>query len=218
MQEDCWYKTVCSQKDCDVCIRYAEMKHLVETSNLPKARCSVDKLTLYPQDCDLEAFEQLQQIKDDIVGFVERGENLYIVSHTTGNGKTTWSIKLMMKYFDKIWAGNGMRVRALFVNVPTLLNKMKQNISNKDPKIEELMHNLPKVDLVVWDDICGAQLSQYDYSQLLSFIDERVVNGKANIYTGNTLREEMPRVVGDRLTSRIWNLSTIIEFYGEDRR
>ena len=218
MYEDCWYKEVCSQKDCTDCIRYAEMKNLVETSNLPKGRCSIDKLTLYPQDCDLEAFVKLKDIKDDIVGFVERGESLYIVSPITGNGKTTWAIKLMMKFFDSIWAGNGMRVRAIFVNVPTLLNKMKQNISVKDPKVEELLQRLPTVDLVVWDDICGAQLSQYDYSQLLSFIDERVVNGKANIYTGNTLKEEMPRVVGDRLTSRIWNLSTIIEFYGEDRR
>ena len=219
MIEDCWYKEVCNKEDCsNGCIRYIEMKYLIENSNLPKKRCNPDRLTLYPQECDYDAFVELQQIKDNIVQFVEDGQNLYIASHYTGNGKTTWSIKLMLKYFDEIWAGNGLKVRGIFVNVPTLLNKIKANISDKDPKVDELLANLTTADLVVWDDIGSDNLSQYDHAQLLSYIDQRVVDEKANIFTGNTLDTEMTKAVGERLKSRIWNNSKVIIFYGEDRR
>lgn len=219
MIEDCWYKSVCNYKDCsNGCIRYIEMKYLIENSNLPKKRCNPERLALYPQECDHTAFTILQGIKDNIVQFVEEGQNLYIASHYTGNGKTTWAIKLMLKYFDEIWAGNGLRVRGVFVNVPTLLNKIKANISEKDPKVDELLSNLTTADLVIWDDIGSDALSQYDHAQLLSYIDQRVVDEKANIFTGNTLDAEMTKAVGERLKSRIWNNSKVIIFYGEDRR
>ena len=194
------------------------MKYLIENSNLPKKRCNPERLALYPQECDHTAFTILQGIKDNIVQFVEEGQNLYIASHYTGNGKTTWAIKLMLKYFDEIWAGNGLRVRGVFVNVPTLLNKIKANISEKDPKVDELLYNLTTADLVIWDDIGSDALSQYDHVQLLSYIDQRVVDEKANIFTGNTLDAEMTKAVGERLKSRIWNNSKVIIFYGEDRR
>lgn len=219
MIEDCWYKSVCNYKDCsNGCIRYIEMKYLIDNSNLPKKRCNPERLALYPQECDHTAFTILQGIKDNIVQFVEEGQNLYIASHYTGNGKTTWAIKLMLKYFDEIWAGNGLRVRGVFVNVPTLLNKIKANISEKDPKVDELLYNLTTADLVIWDDIGSDALSQYDHAQLLSYIDQRVVDEKANIFTGNTLDAEMTKAVGERLKSRIWNNSKVIIFYGEDRR
>ena len=63
------------------------------------------------------------------------------------------------------------------------------------------------------------KLSDYDIQQLLIIIDSRVSEGFANIYTGNiTSHEALTKAVGDRLASRIWNMSTLIEFKGKDRR
>jgi len=78
---------------------------------------------------------------------------------------------------------------------------------------------LATADVVVWDDIASTKLSDYDIQQLLTLIDARVSEGLSNIYTGNiTSHEALTKAVGDRLASRIWNLSTLVEFKGKDRR
>ena len=74
-------------------------------------------------------------------------------------------------------------------------------------------------DLVVWDDIASTKLSEYDISQLLILVDNRIIDCKSNIFTGNlTSKESVEKAVGSRLASRIWNSSTVVEFKGKDRR
>lgn len=210
--EDCWYRDVCTYDNCVNCIRYSEMKYLMDNSGLPKKRQYPISLN---GDRDLKAFLTLDDIRHDIVDFVDAGESLYIFSEYTGNGKTSWSIKLLLKYFDSIWAGNGFRVRGYFQHVPTLFNTLKDFSKSH----EALTNTLETVDLVVWDDIASTKLSDYDQQQLLILIDNRVSEGLANIYTGNlTSHEALTKAVGERLASRIWNMSTRVEFKGKDRR
>lgn len=189
------------------------MKYLLDNSGIPKSR-------QYPQeliaDVDLNAYRKLADIKSDIVDFVESGSNLFICSQNTGNGKTSWAIKLMLRYFNEIWAGNGFKVRGLFVNVPTLLLQLK-NFDNPLP--EEFKQHLMDVDLVIWDEIASTSISNYDYSNLLMFLDYRILNDKSNIFTSNAVtKDELEKNVGAKLSSRIWNTSEIIEFRGKDRR
>lgn len=189
------------------------MKHLVEHSNIPESR---QHPIILQAGVDYNAFCTLADFKDDIVNFVDSGCNLYITSDCTGNGKTTWAIKLMLKYFDEIWAGNGFRTRGLFVHVPTLLNQLK-NFNN--PLSEEYKHNLMECDLVVWDDIASTDMSAYDHSQLLSYVDQRIFNQKANIFTGNLPDfDVLSKAVGEKLASRIYRSSSVVEFKGKDRR
>ena len=165
---------------------------------------------------DVKAFQTLNDIRLDIVNFVKNGESLYIYSEHTGNGKTSWSIKLLLRYFDQIWAGNGFRIRGKFIYVPMLLSTSKDF---NNPKLQQQREDLCTIDLVIWDDIAGTKLSDYDIGQLLTIIDRRIANGLANIYTGNIgTKEQLQSSVGDRLASRIWNMSTLVEFKGKDRR
>ena len=188
------------------------MKYLIDHSNIPKNRQLPKELQA---GCDYEQFVKLADIKDNIVNFVDEGENLYICSKETGNGKTSWAIKLLLKYFDQIWAGNGFRQRGLFIHVPTFLVKLK-DFTN--PLISVYRDMIANVDLVVWDDIASTKLSDYDVQQLLIFTDERISNGQANIYTGNVVtKQELATVLGERLTSRLW-CGYIVEFNGKDRR
>lgn len=189
------------------------MKYLMDNSGIPKNLQIPKTLTA---DIDLEPYSKLADIKADIVNFVKDGENLFICSKYTGNGKTSWALKLLLKYFDSIWAGNGFRVRGMFVNVPTLLLQLK-NFSH--PLSEEYKHNLMEADLIVWDEIASTSISTYDYGNLLMFLDYRFSAGKSNIFTSNaTTQEDIEKSVGAKLTSRIWNCSEIIEFRGKDRR
>ena len=209
----CWYKEVCTLDDCFNCIRFLEMSYLLDNSGIPKSKQTPIVLDA---GVDYDAFCRLADIKDSIAQLVENNFNLYICSKETGNGKTSWAIKLLLKYFDSIWPGNGFRVRGLFVHVPTLLNQLK-NFDN--PLSQEYKDSLLKADLIVWDDIASTKLSEYDHSQLLSYIDQRVLTDKANIYTGNmTTFNELQSAIGTRLASRVWRNSEIITFKGKDRR
>lgn len=211
--EKCWYKKVCTYDFCTNCIRYSEMKYLMDNSGIPVNRQMPSSLIA---GIDLEQYSKLADIKASIVDFVEAGDNLFICSRYTGNGKTSWAIKLLLKYFDSIWAGNGFRVRGLFVNVPTLLLQLK-NFGN--PLSEDYKRNLMEADVIVWDEIASTSISNYDYGNLLMFLDHRIFSDKSNIFTSNAVsKEELEKNVGVKLASRIWNTSTIIEFNGKDRR
>ena len=213
---DCWYKNVCPEESCRVsCLRFNEMKFLMDSSGIPPAQQV--PLTLRPwNDHDKNAFIRLAAIKNNIVEYVDAGNNLYICSENPGNGKTSWSLKLMLKFFDQIWNGNGFHVRGVFVHVPTFLTKLK---NFNYPLSEEYKKNILDADLVIWDDIASTNLSNYDYSQLLIYIDNRLFNKKANIYTSNiTDKNKLVSIMGDRLASRIYTNSEVIEFIGKDWR
>lgn len=212
--KECWYKEVCVYEFCTNCIRFSEMKYLMENSGIPVNKQLPQTLTACPDD--VGAFYKLADIKDNILNFVEGGNNLYICSNYTGNGKTSWALKLMLKYFDSVWAGNGFRVRGLFVNVPTLLLQLK---NFKNPISEDYKRNLMNCDLVIFDDIADVAISNYDYSNLFMIIDYRLQNGLSCIFTSNqTTKESLEKLVGSRIASRVWNTSEIIEFKGKDRR
>lgn len=213
----CWYYSSCQKKCSTACIRYLEMKNLIDSSELPELFRYPKSLE--PENVDYNAFCRLADIKDGILEFVKTGSNLYICGEKTGTGKSTWASKLMLKYFDNIWAGNGFTIRGKWVHVPSLLINLKDFSNPVNANGNKLKSILCSCDLVVWDDIASTGLSNYDLSQLLTLIDTRVFNCKANIFTGNiTSEEEMEKVLGSRLTSRIWNKSEIITFRGKDRR
>lgn len=211
---ECWYHEVCKMENsCGSCIRYIEMKHLMECSGIPKAKQR--PIELYPDDIDYDSFVKLRDIKDNIVDFVGSGENLYICGGT-GNGKTSWAIKLLLRYFDQVWAGNGFRTRGVFVHVPTILLQLKDF---NNPLSAEYKQSLMSADVVVWDEIAGVGMSNYDYSQLLMYIDSRMLNEKSNIFTSNVCKHaDLQFKMGSRIASRIWNGSTRIELKGRDKR
>lgn len=217
---ECWYKDSCGkygEGECNTsCVRLLEMGYLLDNSGIPINRQY--PFQLIPAKQDIDAFLCLQEIKDDVVNFVKNGESLYIYSENFGNGKTSWAIKIMLKYLDSIWLGNGFRCRAIFVHTPTFLTKIRDGISRRDDAFEELKSRLPNVDLVVWDDIAATKLSDFDHSNLLTYIDQRKLKQLANIYTGNLSGEALQGALGNRLASRVWNDSERIKFVGADRR
>lgn len=211
---NCWYKEVCETECSSSCIRFLEMNYLVEKSGLPEGYRYPKSLE--PDPVDYEMFCKLAETKDNILEFVSTGSDLYIGGSNTGTGKTTWASKLMLKYFNEVWAGNGFTTRGMFVHVPSLVVKLKDFNS---PVQESYKNDLLNCDLVIWDDIASTNLSNYDITQLLIYIDTRILNGKANIYTGNITEEhQLESILGARLTSRIWHKSNLIILNGKDRR
>ena len=153
-RESCWFKKVCTaykSNTCEkFCVRYMEFDFLIYASRLPKKLQYPAKLT--PEDKDLACFTMLDDLRSDILTFVEEGENLIIAGANTGNGKTTWAVKLLLRYFQEIWACNGFRPRGLFISTSSLFFAIKQSFS-KENDVKEILDLIPKVDLIVWDDV-----------------------------------------------------------------
>lgn len=215
--QNCWYKRKCQNKNCtENCIRYKMMKSLFKQSQLPEAQWEYK--TLNCNDEDFNSFTKLNEISTNIIDFVENGKNLYIYSHNSGNGKTSWAIRLMYSYFDKIWHKSCFDCKALFINIPKFLYNCKRSISQEVKGFEELCNLIPTVDIVIWDDIAESNATSYEHQILLQYIDDRINAGKSNIYTSNKDFGELQIAIGERLASRVYNCSVSVEFLEKDKR
>ncbi len=212
----CWYKQKCKNKCSESCIRYNCMRSLFEHSNIPEYLWEIKPLV-----CDIvdaEAFKQLKAISDNMDIFVESGRNVYIYSEICGNGKTSWAVKLMCSYFDTIWHKSGFDCHGLFINVPQFLYNCKRNISQKVEGFEALCKHIEECELVVWDDLPSSEFTSYEHQIVLQYIDARINAGKSNIFTGNCGKEACYKLMGDRLSSRLFGCSEVVEFKEKDKR
>lgn len=214
--ENCWYKKICNNECSESCMRFVCMKSLFENSHIPEYMW--ENKTLVCGENDKPAFDLLKGIEDNIEVFVEAGRNVLIHSENCGNGKTSWAIKIMRKYFDKIWHLSGFNCHGLFVNVPQFLYNCKRSISQKVEGFEELCNHINECDLVIWDDVATGDLTSYEHQILLQYIDNRINSGKSNIFTANGNKEQLKNKLGDRLASRIIGCSESVELREHDKR
>jgi DNA replication protein DnaC len=168
--------------------------------------------------CDKNSFDRLNEIKNSICDFVGSGNNIYIYSSTTGNGKTAWSLKLAQNYIGKIWYEKDLSCEVLFISVPRYLLSIKDAISNNNEYAKHIKENVLSANLVIWDDIATKGMTEFETENVLSIIDARISSGKSNIFTSNILPQELSLYVGDRLASRILGTSESIKFVGQDKR
>lgn len=212
---NCWYLQVCDD-DCFMCQTYLELKWQMDNSGLPeKLQKPIEMYITDENKCDRGAYKRLSSIRKGIVDFVKNGENLYICGYA-GNGKTSWAIKLLQSYLHHMAHGNYEKIQGMFVSVSNILLQLK-DFNNPIPR--EYKSNLEKAPLVVWDDIGITGISQFDYTQLYTLVNNRILAGKSNIFTSNLVnREDLEDIIGERLVSRIYGSSEILELKGRDMR
>lgn len=210
-------KTSCGSEQ-SFCQKLFKMEYLYTESQLSKNQWKHIGLRYDEDGTDRENFVQLKEISSNIEEFVKNGNNLYIHSAICGNGKTAWSIRLMQCYFASIWHKCDFSCHGLYINVPRYLIELKNSISNPSAYVDKIKENVLNADLVIFDEIGTKSATPYEYEHLLSMINGRIDCGKSNIYTSNLSNEELMERLGDRLYSRIVNLSKEIVFYGKDKR
>lgn len=218
----CLFYEKCNHIDCDkdFCIKKYKLSCLYEKARLgDKLKNSVDLyLDKAPANNDATAFTRLKEIETNIIEFVTAGKNLYLFSGQCGNGKTTWAVKLLKAYLNRIWAKSSDECKALYINVPRFMQQVKDSFSIQSEEVTYLKENIIKADLVVFDEISAKIGSEFDIDFLLSIIDTRLSSNKTNIYTSNADKSKLINQLGERLHSRVYNNSECIEFKGTDKR
>ncbi len=218
---DCWVRERCKKAvNCDgeSCIKLFKINELCNLAMLTDDQRRKKKLWLDGNGIDKDAFTFLKSVEDNVEKFVNSGDNLYIYSYITGNGKTAWALRILNSYIEKIWYKSDIVCRGLFVNVPRFLISLKDNIGNYNEYYNQIKDNILDADLVVFDEIGAKVATSFETEHLLSIINARVDAKKSNIYTSNLGPEELRKAVGDRMYSRIINTSTEIMFRGTDKR
>ena len=215
----CYLYDNCNHKDCDrFCLRKYKMDSLYSAALMSESQKKRIALNVDADGTDLEQFRQLAAIEKDIVNFINEGKNLYLHSANCGNGKSSWSVRLAQAYFNKIWVRSEVKCRVLFISVPRYLLAIKDNISNRNTYAEYIKENVLEADLVIFDDLAAKMGSEFELTHLLNIIDNRISLGKSNIYTSNLNRQQLYNALGERLTSRVANMSIDIELFGADKR
>lgn len=201
-----------------VCLKLYKINKLQELALLSEKQREHVPLRLDSDKCDKDAFEKLKEIETRIESFIRNRDNLYIYSANTGNGKSSWALRLLNSYFEKIWYSSDLRCKGLFINIPKFLISLKENISQKSEYIQHIKENVLNADLVIWDDVATKGFTTFEMENVLNLINNRLDDGKSNIYTSNLIGEELRSAVGDRLYSRMIGLSEVITFVGKDKR
>lgn len=227
MSDECYLQDTCWKflnKDCECkhetifCPRLFRMNYLFQESLLSDKQRKHRGLHIDDDGTDAREFSRLKTIQDNIEGFVEQGKNLYIYSHTCGNGKTEWCLRLIQSYIEKIWFKSDMRCRVLFINVPRYLISLKESFTTPSEYVDHIKKNIFTADLVVFDELGIKVATTFEFENLLNFINTRIDMGKSNIYTSNLSAVELDERLGSRLSSRIIHMSDVIEFKGKDKR
>ena len=220
MVQNCPYKTNCNGIDCDkdFCMKKYRLDTLYEQSLLSPAQQQFKTLFTDSDGTDKNEFTKLAQLERNIIKFVQEGANLYLHSYNCGNGKTSWAIRFINSYFNKIWMKSNLECQALFISVPRYLLALKENISGYNAYATFINQNVLKADLVVWDDIAAKVGTEFELNHLLNLINARMDAGLSNIFTSNLGKRELTSALGERLGSRICNKSIDIELHGADKR
>lgn len=188
MKLDCWYRHGCPDiiGDCEcksICQAYLEMNQLISSCGMSKAEKYI--INLIPSTVhEKKMFQRLDEIrKGNMIEWVNGGNNLFITSVERQTGKTSWAMKLMYRYFHEMWPGNGFIRRGYYINVPEFVNKYKSIEARQESDFIKVSKILKDVELVIWDDIGKFPLTVADQNLLSLFIDNRVREDKANIFT-----------------------------------
>lgn len=214
---DCWYAAGCGLKTerCQkICPRYLEMNYMIVNCGMPDATPYIKDLT--PRtDLEMQSYQRLQEIKDHIVDYVEAGHDIFIVSKHSFTGKTSWAIKLMYRFFDRIWSGNGFKVRGYYLYVPDFVEKLKSFKYRDSSEYVEIIRILEDADIVIFDNITEIPLNENAQGVINSVIGKRLNANKSNIYTGYT--DDDVSNLGKNIKRKLEDVE-IIKFDGPNRK
>lgn len=223
LRDTCWKYQNNEQAECKsaniFCPRLFRIDYLYNESLMSMKQRQHISLFVDPDGTDTEAFGKLKYIEEHIEEFVNSGKCIYLHSLTCGNGKTAWALRMMQAYIEKIWYKSDLRCRVLFLNVPRYILAVKDTFNNTTSDyVNHIKKNIFDADLVVFDEIGTKALSVWEHEQILNLVNTRLDLDKSNIYTSNLTGVELKEKLGERLYSRIVNLSENVELFGRDKR
>jgi DNA replication protein len=194
-----------------------KVRQLLAESGVPKKYFEPQELVLRSVDSD--AWNWLEDYRCNVVEHVKNGKSIVITSPTVGNGKTSWAIRLLQRYIAETALDGRLVDKAVFCVSSSML-EIFGDFGYFETSIEffDYLNRLKKCDLLVIDEIGSGRITQVSYNHFYDLVNYRVDNNLATIYTTNYNDEQIKDALGERLYSRIYDMSTVIEFSASNVR
>ena len=194
-----------------------KLNNLFELSGLPKKYFEPQHLV--KREVDAECWDWLEDVRNNIVEEVQNGLSIVITSSIVGNGKTSWAVRLLQRYLAETALDGRMVEKGRFVVSAQLLTEFGDyNYFQTMQEFLERFERLKTCDLLVIDEIGGGSLTKASYPYLYDLVNYRVDNNLSTIYTTNYTDEEIIDLLGQRLYSRIYDTSVVLEFEASNVR
>lgn len=194
-----------------------KVRQLLAESGVPKKYFEPQELVLRSVDSD--AWNWLEDYRCNVMEHVKNGKSIVITSPIVGNGKTSWAIRLLQRYIAETALDGRLVDRAVFCVSSSML-EIFGDFGYFETSIEffDYLNRLKKCDLLVIDEIGSGRITQVSYNHFYDLVNYRVDNNLATIYTTNYNDEQIKDALGERLYSRIYDMSTVIEFSASNVR
>ncbi|MFS0841185.1 DNA replication protein [Paenibacillus sp. 1P03SA] len=207
-------------------------------ANLPSAYARQDVASLPFKTDNPEAFAVVSAYCSNIADNVDRGVGFYFYSipnkdnpKGTGTGKTTATAAIINEYVTTRVVQQMKQIRPL-TNRPALFVKasMFQNVFNAQfrgaPEMQheasrryyDLKEAMLSTYLLALDDIGLREATPSFLTEMFEIIDERSAERRATIFSSNVHLKDLPRLLDDRIASRIEGMTAQVSFVGRDHR
>ena len=167
---------------------------------------------------DLENLELPQDRIDKLTEKIFNGKSLYFTG-AVGSGKTILASAILLNHKRKCWVEQ-KREDHEFKKMPRLLEEIKKSF-NDDSGLDEseIIEKYSQVDFLVLDDFGMGNVSGWYHNTMYLIIDTRYEQLKKTLITSNmTPQEYSARLKGNRVTSRIKSMCTVVNVGNKDRR
>jgi len=151
----------------------------------------------------IKKFEKIRETKRGI-----------FIHGSVGTGKTHIAYAL-----KKQWDEDNPYRTAVFWNTPELLQNEKLDFDKDNYSKQRSIQRLKdSKQLLILDDIGTENATGWVLDQLYMLINKRYNEMKPVIFTSNLSIEDVGKVLGDRIASRIVEMCDVIELTGDDKR
>jgi DNA replication protein DnaC len=140
------------------------------------------------------------------------GEGLLLIG-SVGTGKTHLAV-----HAGRVALRNDVS-GVFFTTVTDLLSDLRQTFHDDSPVTEkQIMAHVRSVDLLILDDAAVEKQTDWTQDALYRVINARYETEMATIVTANTSMDAMRDRLGERLVSRLYERSLVLDFTGPDYR
>lgn len=211
-----------------------KIDHIWGTYNIP-ARYTVARFDNYYPACPEQ--KAARQICIDYAGntktIFRKGKGLFLQG-PVGTGKTHLSVATLRAVVEANIDEFGCQSSDLpiygakeyqgytctMIPVVEFLGIQRQSISAKNLKkiADHLLHQAKSSEIIILDDIGAEKPSVWGEEQLFSLIDLRYRMQRATLFTSNCTLKELEAALGERIVSRIFEMTEGVKVEGEDYR
>lgn len=182
------------------------------TKKQPARSTTIHNIPKAYQECSFGNYQGNDKLVSDLQRLTGLDIDGIVLRGNTGCGKTHLAIAMAKKMpteirMDKTW---DLVPGTIFTTAPELLLKIRSSFQDGAGQTEEgLIDYYSGCDLLILDDLGSEKTSEFAVTTLYIIIDRRLRDCRKTIITTNLSKDEIEKIFGARIASRLSGMENI---------